>query len=52
MTGGNVTSKSHITLDEQLEVDEALLKIQREIDELIEKVYLMGYIKGQNTQKK
>lgn len=46
MIGGNVIKKPHITLDEQIEVDEALIQIQREMDELIEKVYLMGYTKG------
>ena len=55
MTGDNVTDKPHITLDEQLEVDEALLQIQRDMDQLVEKVYLMGYTKGlrhqQNTPK-
>jgi hypothetical protein len=43
----------HITLEEQLEVDQQLLDIQRDIDQLINKVYLMGYNKGllhkQNT---
>ena len=55
MTGDNVTDKPHITLDEQLEVDAALLQIQRDMDQLVEKVYLMGYTKGlrhqQNTPK-
>jgi len=44
---------SHITLDEQLDIDEQLSKIHRQYDQLIEKVYLMGYKKGllhnQNT---
>lgn len=51
MTGGNVTERSHISLDEQIEVDEALLRIQKEIDQLIEKVYLMGYTRGLTHQE-
>ena len=38
---------SHITLDEQILIDTELNKIHRLYDELIERVYLMGYIKGQ-----
>ena len=38
---------SHITLDEQILIDTELNKIHRMYDELIERVYLMGYIKGQ-----
>jgi hypothetical protein len=44
---------SHITLDEQIEIDVQLNKIHKQYDELIERVYLMGYTKGllhkQNT---
>ena len=46
-------NRTHITLDEQIEVDQALLEIQRDIDQIVQKVYLMGYNKGllhsQNT---
>ena len=46
-------TRSHITLDEQIEIDTQLNKIHKQYDELIEKVYLMGYTKGllhnQNT---
>jgi len=46
-------TRSHISLDEQIEIDTELNKIHRQYDELIEKVYLMGYTKGlihkQNT---
>jgi len=38
---------SHISLDEQILIDTELNKIHRQYDELIERVYLMGYIKGQ-----
>ena len=38
--------RPHISLDEQIEVDEALLAIQNDIDQLVQKVYLMGYTKG------
>jgi len=38
---------SHITLDEQILIDTELNKIHRLYDQLIERVYLMGYIKGQ-----
>ena len=45
--------RSHISLDEQIEIDTQLNKIHRQYDALIEKVYLMGYTKGllhkQNT---
>ena len=48
-----MTDKEHITLDEQIEIDSALLEIQRDIDEIVKKVYLMGYNRGlqhkQNT---
>ena len=37
---------SHITLDEQLAIDVQLNKIHKQYDELIERVYLMGYTKG------
>ena len=37
----------HITLDEQLEIDTELTQLHNRYDRLIEKVYLMGYIKGQ-----
>ena len=44
---------SHITLDEQLEIDTELSELHTRYDRLIEKVYLMGYKKGllhkQNT---
>ena len=39
-------NKEHISLDEQIEIDSALLEIQRDIDEIVKKVYLMGYNKG------
>lgn len=42
---------SHITLDEQILIDTELNKIHRLYDELIERVYLMGYIKGQLHNK-
>jgi len=46
-------TRSHISLDEQIEIDTELNKIHRQYDALIEKVYLMGYTKGllhkQNT---
>ena len=38
---------SHISLDEQILIDTELNKIHRMYDELIERVYLMGYVKGQ-----
>ena len=37
---------SHITLDEQLEIDTELTELHTRYDRLIEKVYLMGYKKG------
>ena len=51
MIGGNVTEKSHITSDEQIEVDAAMTQIQEEIERLVEKVYLMGYTKGLRHQE-
>ena len=47
------TAPSHITLDEQLEIDSELTELHQRYDRLIEMVYLMGYTKGllhkQNT---
>jgi|TARA_B100000035_G_C20939152_1_gene526647 hypothetical protein len=37
---------SHITLDEQIMIDTELNKIHKMYDELIERVYLMGYTKA------
>ena len=39
-------ASSHITLDEQLEIDTELTELHTRYDRLIEKVYLMGYKKG------
>lgn len=48
-----MNNKEHISLDEQIEIDSALLEIQQDIDEIVKKVYLMGYNRGllhnQNT---
>lgn len=38
--------ESHITLDEQIMIDTELNKIHKMYDELIERVYLMGYAKA------
>ena len=45
---------SHISLDEQLEIDTELTELHQRYDRLIEKVYLMGYNKGllHNTDNK
>ena len=39
-------NESTLNLDDQLIVDEQLNEIHRDIDELINRVYLMGYNKG------
>ena len=41
-----MSSGSHITLGEQIEIDTELTELQRRYDALIEKVYIMGYTKG------
>lgn len=46
-------STQHITLEEQLLIDTDLNNIQKNIDQLINRVYIMGYNRGlthkQNT---
>ena len=42
----NSPEPHHMTLDEQLEVNEELNDIYKRFDALIERVYLMGYTKA------